>query len=127
MTFFLQKHPELSARRADTTVRNEQTGKAGALGRDVLDARPCRGYGWHGTLREPAEFFFAVMRSLLASDGRLLSSAAVDEFFRPAADRGCQGVAESKFLSNERWNLLMGGFLPYGLRKDHGLGWYPSC
>ena len=120
MTFFLQKHPELLARRADMTVRNDSTGRLEHSDESYWNHDLEEAMGGMALYASPEDFFL-VLRSLLANDGRLLSSAAVDEFFAPQLTVAAR-VSQAEFLSNERWNLLMGGFLPYKLKKDHGLG-----
>ena len=67
------------------------------------------------------EDFFKVLRSLLVNDRHLLSLKAVDGSFAPQLMTSLK-ASRTKFLSHPRWNLLMGGFLPYRLKMDHGLG-----
>ena len=120
MTFSLQKHPELLARRADMTVRNDETGRLEHSDENYWHKDPDDAMGGMALYASP-EDFFKVMRSLLANDGRLLSPNAAEEFFAPQLTDAAR-ASQMRFLSNPRWNLLMGGFLPYGLAKDHALG-----
>ena len=120
MTFFLQKNPQLLARRADMTIRNEETGKLEYSDEKYWYEDPEDAMGGMAIYASP-EDFFKVLRSILADDGRLLSSAMLDEFFAPQLTEEAL-ASQAKFLSNPRWSLLMGGFLPHGLKKDHGLG-----
>ena len=80
MTFFLQKHPELITRRADMTIRNEETGKLEHSDESYRYHDPEDALGGMALYASP-EAFFAVMRSLLANNGRLLSPGAMEEFF----------------------------------------------
>ena len=120
MTFFLQAHGGLIARRADMTVRNPESGKVEHSDEAFWDEDPEEALGGLALYSSP-EDFFKVMSSLLFNDGKLLSPAAVDEFFSPQLTDSAR-ASQSEFLSNPRRNLLMGGFLPFHVKKDHGLG-----
>ena len=77
-------------------------------------------FGGMALYATPADFF-AVVRSLLLDDGRLLSSASLQEFFKPQlSDAARENMAE--FLSNKSYSDLgMGAFFPYGSGRDHAL------
>ena len=120
MTFFLQKHPELLAKRADMTVRNETTGRLEHSEETYWHADPEDAFGGMALYSSPQDFM-KVLSSLLMADGKLLSPEATREFSKPQLSDKARG-SMTEFLSNERWNLLMGGNMPYGLKKDHALG-----
>ncbi|MCJ1308662.1 hypothetical protein MMC25_002315 [Agyrium rufum] len=101
MTFYLQKRPDMIAKRADSSVRNSE----GSGTADYADD----GY-WH---EDPTDAF----------GGNLHYSwkKSVDLFFEPQlSDAARQSLM--KFYEAPMAINMMGSLLPTGVQKDHGLG-----
>ncbi|TEA19989.1 Acyltransferase LovD [Colletotrichum sidae] len=122
MTFFLQRHPELVARRADLTKRGREDGKLHHDDTVYFRKDPAEAYGGSGLFASPAAFM-AVMHSLLRRDGKLLRPETVDQMFVPALDE------ETERGMNAHFNMVM-RFINYGyplpqwpeLRRNYGFG-----
>ena len=65
--------------------------------------------------------FFTILRSLLHDDGRLMSSASLQEFLKPQLSKPARENLAAFLKNKEYEDLGMGAFFPYGSRRDHAL------
>ncbi|PSN70930.1 beta-lactamase/transpeptidase-like protein [Corynespora cassiicola Philippines] len=126
MTFHLSKRPDLAARFAKMSWRDEETKKIREMtdrvpytdgeGKEVVDCM-----GGQGIFTSPEEYI-KVVHGLLTTeeDERLLKKETVTEFFKPQLGEG--SIAALNQVLSDRWaNDAMGG-TPMNIRKDWGLG-----
>ncbi len=118
MTFKLQQRPDLLARRADQTRRNED----GSMRYDDSvyfrhDGEEC--FGGQGVFCS-ADSYMKVLSSLMKRDGLLLKTEAIELMFHPALS----GELERKL--NEHMDatphINYGAALPLVIRRNFGLG-----
>ncbi|KAF1850833.1 beta-lactamase/transpeptidase-like protein, partial [Cucurbitaria berberidis CBS 394.84] len=125
ITFFLSSRPELKARMADMSARDE-SGKVkyteerhlyqDETGNEVTDCM-----GGQGSFTS-AEEYIKVVHALLTcdEDEKLLKKASLEEFFKPQLGEG-SSAALNAFLQNDMMNNGMGG-TSKEVKKDWGLG-----
>ena len=118
VTFYLQRHPEMSTRRADMTVRDGSSLKH--HDETYWDEDPDDCFGGIGLFTTPSAFF-AIMKSLLLNDGQLLQQLTVEELFRPQLSEAAK-QSQKEVTSSERYIALMGEQFAMGTKGDHALG-----
>ena len=121
MTFFLQSHPDLLAKRADTSVRDPEGSGRLIYADDKYwheDNEDC--FGGMALFSTPAEFM-KIMHSLLMNDSKLLKPDFVDLLFQPQLSDQSRN-ALNEFYRDPVANDMMGCLMPLGLEKDHALG-----
>ena len=119
LTFYPQQHSDLLAARADMTTR-AKSGKLEYSEETYWQEDPEDAFGGMALFASAADFF-AIMCSLMADDGKLLSPESLREFLRPQLSQGAQKKLMSFLESREYSDLGMGAFFPYGSRRDHAL------
>ncbi|KAL1793726.1 hypothetical protein ACET3X_008708 [Alternaria dauci] len=127
VTFFPSTRPDLQGRKANMSERTEE-GKVkhsdapmpylDGEGKEVSDCM-----GGHGSFTCVAEYI-KVLQGVLACDeggeGKILSKASLDEFFKPQLSEGSREMLNA-VVQDDMNNNAMGG-TPKDLIKDHGLG-----
>lgn len=119
MTFKLQRRPDLVARRADYTQRNED----GNLRYDdtiYFREDPDECYGGYGIFASPVSYM-KLLYSLLRNDGVLLEPETVHLMFQPALNERIE--KQMNIHMDETATLInYGGPMPtVGLRRNFGL------
>lgn len=119
ITFQLQQRPDLLARRADQTYRNEEDG---SLRYDDSvyfrhDGDEC--FGGQGAFSSPRAYM-KVLHSLLKRDGLLLRPETVDLMFQPSLDAPIE--QQMNELMDASPSINYAGPVPLDLRKSFGLG-----
>jgi CubicO group peptidase (beta-lactamase class C family) len=97
MTFYLSKRPDLKARMADMSIRNEEgkvrftDGKMPYVDADGNEAEDCM--GGQGCFTS-AEEYVKVLQAILTTDEneKILKKASVEEFFKPQLGKGSAGM-----------------------------------
>lgn len=97
MTFYLSKRPDLKARLADMSIRNEEgkvqftDGRMPYVDGDGNEAEDCM--GGHGCFTS-AEEYVKVLQAILTTDEneKILKKASVEEFFKPQLGEGSSGM-----------------------------------
>ncbi|KAH6989870.1 transesterase [Ilyonectria destructans] len=119
MTFKLQQHPDMAARRADMSRRNAE-GVPRNEDASYYQSDPEDCFGGMGVFASPAAFM-AFLQSLMANDGKLLRAETVEAMFRPQLDDECEQSLNDELDARRETNH--GGLLPQvGIRRSHGLG-----
>ncbi|KAI0518168.1 Simvastatin synthase [Xylaria bambusicola] len=129
MTFELQKHPNMQARRADMTYRGEGmlpavpqgTNSTGALryeddARWYKDIEPHGGQGIYTT----PEHYMKVLWSILSNDGKLLKPETRELLFKPALTPEAEKGMDDFCAQPE--NLAPCTPAPIAIRHSHSLG-----
>ncbi|KAJ5870151.1 hypothetical protein N7455_005092 [Penicillium solitum] len=118
MTFKLQQRPDMLARRADQTRRNEN----GSLRYDDSvyfrhDGEEC--FGGQGVFCGP-ESYMKVLNSLMKHDGLLLKKDTIELMFQPALDAELEKKMNDHMDTTPHINY--GAALPPVMRRNFGLG-----
>jgi CubicO group peptidase (beta-lactamase class C family) len=125
MTFELQKHPDMQARRGDMTFRGDDVFMAGSKGGTLhykdedywhADIQPHGGQGIYTT----PEAYMKVLWSILSNDGKLLKPETRELLFKraltPEAEKGFDDFCE-KFKA-----FVPGLPVPVEIKHSHSLG-----
>ncbi|RYP45709.1 hypothetical protein DL768_007980 [Monosporascus sp. mg162] len=119
MTFKLQQHPDMIARRADMSKRGaDGTPQNEDASYYHIDPEDC--FGGMGIFAS-SEAFMLFLCSLLSRDGKLLKTETIELMCQPQLGPECE-----KSINNEidaRRETSHGGLLPpVGIKRNHGLG-----
>ena len=119
-TFYLQKRPDMLAKRVDMTTRNKDTGKLEFEDEFFFheDTPACFG---GMTLKTNPLDFMKFLHAILLNDGTLLSPKMVDEMFLPQLS---PKVAEEMgdFVRTPPYDVFFGRLVPKGVKPNYGLG-----
>lgn len=119
-TFYLQKRPDMLAKRVDMTLRNKETGKLHFDDEKYLREDAPTAFGGM-TLKTTPSDFMAFLHALLLKDDRLLPPTLVDEMLRPQLD---EEVAKdmNQYFAQPPFQLFFGRLIPKGTTMNFGLG-----
>jgi CubicO group peptidase (beta-lactamase class C family) len=119
-TFFLQKRPDMIAKRVDMTLRNKETGRLEFNDEKYWHEDTPVGFGGM-TLKTTPNDFMQLLHAILLNDGRLLSPALVEEMFRPQLN---DETAEemNRLLIAPPYEIFFGRLVPGGIKANFGLG-----
>ncbi|KAK7520620.1 beta-lactamase/transpeptidase-like protein [Phyllosticta citriasiana] len=119
-TFRLDERPDMQARMADMTERDEQTGELHGGSLPSLTENNEDIFAGQGVYTAWPEYL-KVLQSLLANDGKLLRPATVDAMFEPQLSAASQASLNA-FVDSDELTNMANGHLPRFSKRDWGFG-----